>query len=143
MNKWNTTGKIKAILLVIVALPNLFAPMAVPVEQDLIMAVFPLIVGSLAIPLIAKLNAAFRGKEIVQPTWNDNPLDRKRTLDFFHFASYFFIAVGLSVLIGSAIKYQMFNLLGLTVISFGLGMLIGIWVTLKLMKRKNLREDGN
>lgn len=135
MKNWNRTGKIKAIILGILALPNLLMPIGATGQQGLAMILMPLIFGSIAIPLIARLNAGL-GREIIKPTWNDNPLTMKRPLSFFHFGSFFFLTVGLSMLVGTGIKFQTLSFFGLTAISFGLGILIGIWLTLKWTKSK-------
>jgi hypothetical protein len=135
MKNWNRTGKIKAIILGILALPNLLMPIGATGQQELAMILTPLIFGSIAIPLIAKFNAGL-GREIVKPTWNDNPLTMKRPLSLFHFGSFFFLTVGLSMLVGTGIKFQTLSFFGLTAISFGLGILIGIWLTLKWIKSK-------
>jgi hypothetical protein len=136
MKKWNKTGKIKAVILGLLALPNLFMPIGATGEQGLVMILMPLIFGSIAIPLIAKFNGVVPGREIIKPTWNDNPLTLKRPLSFYHFGAFFFLAVGLSMLLGAAIKFQTLSFFGLTAISFGLGILIGIWLTLKTTKSK-------
>lgn len=136
MKNWNKTGKIKAIILGLLALPNLLMPIGATGQQGLVMILMPLIFGSIAIPLIAKFNGAVLGREIIKPNWNDNPLTLKRPLTFFHFGSFFFLTVGLSMLLGTAIKFQTLSFFGLTAISFGLGILIGIWLTLKTTKSK-------
>ncbi len=136
MNKWNKTGKIKAIILLVLALPNLLMPIGATGETGLIMMLMPLIFGSIAIPLIAKFNEAVFGREIVKPTWNDNPLTLKRPLSFFHFSSFFFLIVGLSILLGTGIKFQTISSFGLTCFAFGIGILIGIGLTLKWSKAK-------
>ena len=135
MKNWNKTGKIKAIILGLLALPNLLMPIGATGQQGLVMILMPLIFGSIAIPLIAKFNSGL-GREIIKPTWNDNPLTLKRPLSFFHFGSFFFLTVGLSMLLGTGIKFQTLSFFGLTAISFGLGILIGIWLTLKWTKSK-------
>ena len=135
MNNWNKTGKIKAIILGLLALPNLLMPIGETGQQGLVMILMPLIFGSIAIPLIAKFNAGL-GREILKPTWNDNPLTLKRPLSFFYFSSFFFLTVGLSMLVGTGIKFQTLHFFGLTAISFGLGILLGIWLTLKWTKSK-------
>lgn len=136
MKNWNRTGKIKAIILGLLALPNFLFPVGAQEQQGLAMILMPLIFGSIAIPLITKFNGAFLRGEITKPTWNDNPLTLTRPLSFFHFGSFFFLTVGLSILLGTGIKFQMLNFLGLTSISFGLGILIGIWLTVKWTKSK-------
>lgn len=138
MNNWNKTGKIKAIVLGLLALPNLLMPIGATGEQGLFMILMPLVFGSIAIPLITKFNEALFGREIRKPTWNDNPLTLKRPLSFFHFGAFFFLTIGLSILIGTGIKFQTLNFIGLTTMSFGLGILIGIWLTLKWTKAKTV-----
>jgi len=136
MQNWNKTGKTKAIILGLLALPNLLLPVAQQGQEGSTMIVMPLIFGSLGIPLIAKFNGVMFRLELTKPTWNDNPLTMKRPLSFFHFGSFFFLAVGLSILIGTGINSQTLSFLGLTSISFGLGILIGIWLTLKWTKAR-------
>lgn len=134
MKSWNKTGKIKAVIIGLLALPNLLMPIGVTGKQGFMMILVPLIFGCIVIPLITKFNGAVLGREIIKPTWNDNPLTLKRPLSFIHFSSFFFITIGVSMLLGSAVKFQIFSFLGLTSISFGLGILIGIWLTLKWAK---------
>ena len=92
------------------------------------------ILGSFSIPLLAKFNSMIPGKEIARPDWNDNPLIRNRPLSYYQFAAIFFLTIGLSMLIGTAIKLQTFNQFALVSISFGVGILIGISLTLKWTK---------
>ncbi|MES2379456.1 MAG: hypothetical protein V4538_00340 [Bacteroidota bacterium] len=136
MTNWNKTGKVKAIILAVLALPNLVLPIAVQGEKGFLSILLPFVFGSIAILFIAKFNEVFLKREIIKPTWNDNPLTLKRPLSFFHFGSFFFITVGLSILLGSGIKFQMLSFVGLSAISFGLGMLAGIWLTLKWTNSK-------
>jgi hypothetical protein len=131
MNNWNKTGKIKAIILGLIGLPNLFVPVVSQGQERLSMVLVPLVFGSLAIPLIAKFNEKVLKRELTKPTWNDNPLNLRRPLSFFHYAAFFFMTVGLSMIIGTAIGHQDLSYLGLTSVSFGLGILMGIWLTLK------------
>lgn len=134
MNNWNKTGKIKAIILGLLAIPNLIMPMGAIGEQQLSMILMPLIFGSIVVPLIAKFNSVVLGAQIIKPSWNDNPLTLKRHLSFFHFGAFFFLTVGLSMVLGTLIKFQTLNFFGLFTISFGLGILIGISLSLKWMK---------
>ena len=136
MKKWNKTGKIKAIILGLCALPNLLAPIGAQGQQGFVMILMSLIFGSIATPLIAKFNGALPGREITRPAWNDSPLTLKKPLVMFDFFAYFFITVGLSMLIGTGIKFHRLSSFGMTSISFGLGIFIGIWLTLKWTKAK-------
>jgi len=45
-------------------------PLVATGQQGLVMTLIPLILGSIAIPLIALFNAGL-GREIIKPTWND------------------------------------------------------------------------
>lgn len=134
MDNWNRTGKIKAICLGLMALPNLILPPGQQAEQGPEMIVMPLIFGIIAIPLIAKFNSVFLYGRITKPSWNDNPFTLKHPLSFFHFSAFFFVTVGLSVLFGAGIKFQTVNFIGCTSVSLGLGMLAGIWLTLRWAK---------
>jgi hypothetical protein len=120
MKNWKQTGKIKAIILGILSLPNLLIPIGATGELGLVMILMPLIFGSISIPLIADINGAILGQEIIKPTWNENPLTPKRPLSFFHFGAFFFMTVGLSMFLGTAIKFQTLSFFGLTAISIGL-----------------------
>jgi hypothetical protein len=124
---WNTTGKIKAIVIGLLAVMSLFNPLRVNGRLETALA--PFIIGIIMIPLIAKFNQFFLNKEIVKPIWNDNPFVMKRPLIMFHTFSIFFLVSGLSMVIGTGVKYQELNVLGLTAISFGLGMILGIRLT--------------
>lgn len=135
MKDWNKTGKIKAIILGVFFLPNIIKPIGAQPNFEFAMVIMPLIFGLIAIPLIVKVNAAIFGLLIERPTWNDNPLRLKRPLIFFHFAAFLLLGTGLSMLIGTSIKFQHLNQLGLTPISFGIGILGGIQLLLKMTKK--------
>jgi hypothetical protein len=135
MKDWNKTGKIKAIILGILFLPNVIKPIGSQPDMSFAMIIMPLIFGLIAIPFITKINAAIFGQVIERPTWNDNPLTLKRPLSFFHFGAFFFLTTGLSMIIGTLIKYQQLNQFGLTAISFGIGILLGIQLLLKMTKK--------
>ena len=137
MKNWNKTGKIKALLLILFCLPNLIAPFGVnPQYNFMLSTLFSLIFGSLAIPFVSKFNSSLLGREITKPNWNDNPLNFKNTLTFAQFGAYFFISGGLSMIIGVAIKYHFLSNFGVTTIFFGIGMLIGIRLTLMWFTKK-------
>lgn len=137
MKNWNKTGIIKAVLLGIFALANLVMPVKVEAYVGLGMLLLPIIFGSFAIPLIVKINTIFFDFKIVKPNWNDNPLKLKQPLSFFHYFSYFFITGGLSMFLGTFIKFQLVNYFGLSTVFYGIGILIGIWLTLKMKKEVN------
>jgi hypothetical protein len=130
VKNWNTTGKIKAAFIAVYFLLNLFMPFVTP-SQNVFTLFVPLLFGSISIPLIVKFFETFQGREIIKPTWNDNPLVLTQPLRFFHFASYFLIAPGFSMALATGLKFHSLNFVGLMAVSFGLGILIGIELTLK------------
>ena len=136
MEHWNRTGKIKALLLTLFSLPNLIVPIGANPQQGLLISILmPLIFGSFAILLISKFNKSVFNREITKPNWNDNPLKLKNPETFFQFGAFFFLTLGLSMLVGTAVKFQSFNLFGLSLISFGIGILIGINLTLRWLNK--------
>lgn len=135
MKDWKKIGKIKAIILGILFLPNIIKPIGAQSDMSFAMIIMPLIFGIITIPFITKINAAIFGQVIERPTWNDNPLTLKRPLSFFHFGAFFLLTSGLSIIIGTLIKYQQLNQFGLTAISFGIGILSGIKLLLKMTKK--------
>ena len=134
MKNWNRTGKIKAIILAIVFLLDLFTPTGVT-PLSIAEFIMTLIFGSLAVPLIMKFYEALMGRELSKPNWNDNPFTFKKPLIMTQFAAFFFLAVGISMLLGTAIRCQKLNGAALPVIGFGLGILIGIQFAVKWAKK--------
>lgn len=63
---------------------------------------------------------------ITTPSWNTNPLSIKQPIVLFDFMSYFFIVVGISLIIGSFIHFQSFHFFGLISLNFGIGIKIGL-----------------
>ena len=131
MTHWNKTGKIKAIILVIIFIPNLIIGSPVAPNFGISLLITPLIFGAFAIPLIARINTSIGLGKIEKPNWNDNPLKHSRPLVFFQYGAWFMLITGTSMLIGSAIKFQIFQTFGMASIMFGTGMLLGIRLTLK------------
>jgi len=134
MKNWNIIGKVKAILLILLFLPNLIFPIPTIQEIEIGMALIPLIFASFAIPFITNLNKTFFNAVLEKPNWNDNPLNIKSPLSFFQFTAYFFLSLGISLIIGSGIRYGIFQEIGVITISFGIGILIGIHLTLRWKK---------
>ena len=131
MKNWNRTGKVKAVILVVLFLTNLISPVVVPGQQNVAMIFMLFIFGIVAVFLTARASSKFLRKEMIKPTWNDNPLTISRPLSFIHFCSFFFMVLGTSVLLGTAIKLYALSFYGLSLVSFGLDMRVGIRLVLK------------
>ncbi|MFO0477849.1 MAG: hypothetical protein ACK50L_03590 [Bacteroidota bacterium] len=131
---WNKTGKLKALILSIIFLLNLFVAVDVPLQLDFLPILMQFLFACLSVLLLAKIGKRFMNLEIAKPDWNDNILFNKRILSIFQFGAFFFVTCGLSFILGTGIKFQSLNYLGLVCIAFGLGILGGITLTLKLTK---------
>ncbi len=131
MRNWNITGQIKALILFILSGLNLLNPVPPDWQGFNVLIIFvPLVLPLVVIPIMIKLLSNF-GAEIKQPSWNDNPLKFKRPLNFFHFASFFMICSGLALILGTVVRYQGFMSVGLVALSYGIGILGGIHLTVK------------
>lgn len=135
MKDWNRIGWTKSIILGILFLPNLIKPIEAKLDFSFTMVIMPVLFGAIAIPLIAKVNAAIFGQIIERPAWNDNPLVLKKPLRFFHFGAFFFLTTGLSMIVGTLVKFHQLNQFGLTTILFGFGILLGIRLLVKKIKQ--------
>lgn len=143
MKNWKLTGIIKAILLAMFSAALFIAPIGADSPQGIGSAVLmPLIVGSFMLPLALKMSGFIFNLEVVKPYWNDNPFKFKRPLIFFQFMAYFYLCIGLSSMIGTAVKYGFFSVFGLSMISIGFGMLIGIYLSLKWQTKAKAKEAG-
>lgn len=136
MKHLDRTGKIKTIALLLLALPNLFIGTKQQPTDNYVFLIFPFIFGASVIPILSKFNARISNRVISIPSWNDNPFNLKKLLSFYQFGAYFFVVTGLSMIIGTAIRFREFNTFGFMSISFGLGILAGIWLTIKWSIRK-------
>jgi hypothetical protein len=108
----NTTAKIKTAIITLGALLNLILPPGIPGGSqgaNFFFAIACLIFGALVIPVIIKFNSLIWLKEIVKPKWNDNPLRFRNPLVFFHFGGWFFVVIGVCIMIGDLIKYHELN----------------------------------
>lgn len=127
--EWNKIGKAKAIFILFITLPNLILPMKAAATVRIFDIVVQFIFAVILIPLITKI-VSKSNREISRPDWNDSPFNFKKPTSNFQFFAFFFLAIGLSILIGSGIKYYALNGFGLTTLSLSLGIFVGIRLTL-------------
>ncbi len=131
MKNWNATGKIKAIVLAVIFMGGFFIhSVALPIS--LVLIIIPLILGSVALPLIIKVMSF----ELSKPNWNDNPFRLRRPLIMSQFFAYWFLADGTSILIKTAIREHQIDGIALSGIAFGVGILIGINLAIRWGKKK-------
>ena len=133
---WNSTGKIKAVFLLLLLVLNIIVPAGYGQPLDIFAILFPFFFGALTIPLISRFNAALPKMEIVKPDWNDQPFKLRRPLSFFHYASFLFMTAGAGCIIGAWIRYEDINPFGLLCISFGAGIFAGVQLAVKWLVKE-------
>ena len=138
MKNWNTIGKIKAAIITVAAIFNLFNPFKPIAQEDFLSSFILNPIAALILSIIFfVLSAAFVKREVVKPNWNDNPLsDYNAGADFF---AYLFVIVGSCMMISTGIKYKILNSFGLISFSLGLGVFIGIFLSLKILKKETIQ----
>lgn len=136
MNSWNTTGRIKASVLVIVALLNIVIPMEATEDSFFNLFLIPVIFTLLTTIVLFASNVGNR-PIITRPLWNESPWNLKRPLALFDFLSFFFLIAGLGTIIGTLIRHQSLSNIGMAFLYFGIGIQFGIWITLKWAERKH------
>ena len=136
MKNWNKTGIIKAILLLLLSIPNMITPYEYPTKIGILTSLLiPLFFSIIATSFIIKRKLGLRIQEVKPPHWNDNPVKNKSFLSLSHFGGYLFLSIGLAILLGSFIKFQNLNEFGLMSFAFGLGIIIGIKLTFKVVHK--------
>ena len=136
MKNWNRTGIIKAIVLIVLVLPNIFLPWPNQPDFNLVVCLAVFLTGGLFMLLAARYNLFILDQGFTEPEWNDNPFSRTKPLAFFQFFSFLLLFTGIGLIIGTAIKFEQLSSYGITVFSFGFGMLLGMYLVSKT-KRAN------
>ena len=138
MKNWDRIGKVKAIIIGIAVLVNLFMPFKPIEEIDFMFTIlWPLISVITLFVVVRIINAKFFKRRLNKSVWNDNPLyDSNAMAEFF---AYFLIAIGISMIVGAGIKFQSFNNIGATVAVVGLGILIGNFLIFKIFSKKKYK----
>jgi hypothetical protein len=145
IKSWNKVGKIKSFLIL---LNSILTLITFKFSEDLdtfdnseliITSFIGFIFGILFLIFITKLWSWF-GFEFKKPNWNDNPIsfNFSKSLNFFHFIGYCFVISEIIRIIYVGIFYQKFEKENIFIIFAGIGLIIGIKLSLKL-----LNKNGN
>ncbi len=135
MNKWNRTGKIKAAIILITAASGTMARIRENNEVQLQFIILPFIFGVVMVFLMSLLSN--NKTPVVAPNWNENPLSKSSSrLVFIQFSAWFFLLNGLGMLIGAGVRMSYLSVNGITCVCFALGLLFGIYLSLKWLKSK-------
>ena len=145
IKSWNIIVKIKSFLILLNIILTLTT---VKFTEDLdafdnseliIKSIIGFIFGIIFLIIITKLWSR-HGFEFKKPNWNDNPLffDFSKSLNFFHFIGYCFVISEIIRILYVGIFYQKFDEESIFIISGGIGLIIGIKLSLRL-----LNKNGN
>jgi hypothetical protein len=134
--RWTKAGRIKALIIVIVAAVNLFVPL-VSVTQvfNRPAAILLFLFGSTAVPFVVIVTYAGKIK-IPRPSWNENPFVVTTPLNLFQFGAYLFITFGLTEMARTLVRTKGLSSFGLNLFSFGVGMLMGISLLMLLPRNQ-------
>ncbi len=135
----NTIGKIKSGLILIGGLGNLYISASTNEKQEPLGAFtfMPILFFGIALPLILKFNSFFYDVNISKPAWNDNPFNRNSPLISFDFGGTLFLTAGICQLVGRIIGYMSIDLSSLFLINAGIGVYLGIFLSLKWLNNNN------
>jgi hypothetical protein len=150
MKNWNRTGKIKAIIILFISLITSSSSTKVDIIEStnyayIILGILILIFIILFLPLMTKFLSLFEVK-FKKPSWNENPISIyifSNILITFQFIGYWLLVSGFTQIIITSIVHQNFNGEALISIFYGLGLLLGIKLSiiwLKLNSNDNLQH---
>ena len=147
MKNWNTIGKIKSLVILMLCIISLtLADFNNKMDSQndfhigIIILTFLFIV--LFLPLITKFWSLL-GFKFEKPNWNENPITFKfsKSLNFFQFMAFWFISSGFINALLVGIFNQQFDRESTNLFFSGIGLLVGIKVSLKwLSKSGNGKE---
>jgi hypothetical protein len=130
------SGKIKIGILSLLGLTSLFYNIPHS-DNNIIFSVLPgLILGSIGIPLVTILNFSVLKKHFDKPFWNDNLFKKNKTLSRYQFAASIFLTIGICIIIKTALQYKALSEISIMSFFFGIGILVGIFLTTQFLKSK-------
>ena len=125
---------LKTIFVIISGIPNLIAPIGTEIRiTDKRILFFPVLVMLILLPYIAEfLNGnTFNFRK---PDWQDSPFNKNFPLSVFQFYAYLFLVYGLSMVIGTYIKFQQPNFIGILSVLLSIGTFSAIKFVIEFKK---------
>ncbi|WP_298782616.1 hypothetical protein [uncultured Polaribacter sp.] len=138
---WNNIGKIKSLIILIISIaPLILLKIGENMEilkfsETLILSIMTFLFGIIFLIIITKLWNLF-GIKFEKPKWNENiiTLDFSKSLNFLYFFGVLSICSGIIQFIYIGIIYQKTDFNSIISIVFGISLLSGIKLSLKLLK---------
>jgi hypothetical protein len=137
-----TTGLIKFLIIGINATLIFVLPWPSEPEGLLTSPILPFVFMIALIPSYYLLLRKEKMERLKWPNWNSNLFNPKgdTALENVDFFGILFTIIGLSMIISNKMNYDEISKIGLTSISFGLGVLLGLLLTVKIGQRINIGD---
>jgi len=100
--------------------------------------IIPLIFGIIAIQFLLGIQASNKYSDIFweKPKWNSNFFNLKQPVQFFYFGSWFLIISAIPTIMITFIKSREYMLDAMMPFLFGIGLLIGVVLSIYIFKKK-------
>jgi uncharacterized protein YneF (UPF0154 family) len=135
MNNWNTTGWLKALLVVLIAVPFAAVPAPNQPSFDLFISLLAFLFGGLFMYFVTRYNLFVLDRQLTEPIWNDHPFSKTTPLAFFQFMGWIILGCGIGLTAGTALKQNVTSSFGIVAIAFGFGMILGMYLVAR--RRRN------
>jgi hypothetical protein len=124
----------KTIFVIISGIPNLIAPIGSDINiADKRILILPVLVMLILLPFFAEF---LHGKiyNFREPDWHDSPFNMNFPLSVFQFYGYVFLVYGLSMVIGTYIKFHQPNFIGIFAVLLSIGTFSAIKFVIEFKK---------
>ncbi|WP_422350309.1 hypothetical protein [Flagellimonas sp.] len=142
LDKWNRTGKIKAVIVFIICFYSIFISISISkdieryTEHSLAVSTIAFVFPLLFIPIVVKLGSLF-GRKFERPSWNKKIrfLKPGASLILFQFGGYIILFQSLVKILVVGIIHQKIYFLGFPDLFAGTGLLIGVWLATTIISK--------
>lgn len=124
-----TTGILKALILLLLAVPTILLPIPSQPDFNLAVCLGAFLLGGLIMPFVARYNLFLFDQAITEPEWNDNPFTKERPMALFQLLAWLLLTQGTAMIVGAGIYYRFTSAYGTVVLSLGFGLLLGVYLT--------------
>ncbi len=124
----------KTFFVIISGIPNLIAPIGTDIKiTDKRILILPVLVMLILLPFFTEF---LHGKKINfrKPDWHDSPFNQNFPLSVFQFYGYFFLVYGLSMIIGTYLKFHQPNFIGILSVLLSIGTFSAIKFVIEFKK---------
>ena len=137
-----TTGLIKLLIIVVNVILIFVLPWPSEPEGLLTSPILPFVLMTGFIPAYYVFMRKEKKERLKWPSWNTNLFNPKGDTAFgnIDFFGTLFAVIGLSMIVSNRVNYDELSKVGMTSVSFGLGILSGLLLTIKLGQRSKAND---